>query len=68
MGIKPPRQCDPMTIVDDQADARDLGMGVLMECNAEVFRAGGGNQALQLIEREPLHVVASDIDMPDVNG
>jgi CheY-like chemotaxis protein len=54
--------------VDDEADARELLRQVLADCGAEVLAAAGALQALELLRGEPVHVLVSDLGMPDVDG
>lgn len=55
-------------VVDDHEDACELIARVLAECDAEVRCASNAADAVELVRREPPHVLVSDIGMPDVDG
>lgn len=55
-------------VVDDERDARDLMRRILAECNANVYTAGNGGEALALVEMHRPHILVTDIGMPDVDG
>jgi signal transduction histidine kinase len=55
-------------VVDDEPDARELLKRVLSDCGAEVLVASSAAEALELIRGRPLHVLVSDIGMPEVDG
>jgi CheY-like chemotaxis protein len=55
-------------LVDDDPDALELGSMVLRRAGATVQEAGGAQLALLLLEQHPVHVLVSDIGMPDVDG
>ncbi|MDI1445291.1 ATP-binding protein [Polyangium sp. 6x1] len=54
--------------VDDTADARDLVATLLANHNARVTTAASGEEALRLLEQEPIDVLVSDIGMPGMDG
>ncbi len=69
----PLREIQPLAgvsvmIVDDDPDALELGSMVLRRAGATVQEAGGAQIALLLLEQGPVHVLVSDIGMPDVDG
>jgi signal transduction histidine kinase/CheY-like chemotaxis protein len=55
-------------VVDDEPDARELLKRVLSDCGAEVLAASSAAEALALIRGRLLHVLVSDIGMPEVDG
>ena len=55
-------------IVDDLDDARDLLQTVLEQYGAEVQTAGSAPTALASLAQSPVHVLVSDIEMPDQDG
>jgi signal transduction histidine kinase len=57
-----------LVVVDDEPDARELLSKILTAAGATVRTASGAVEALRLLERQPPHVLISDIGMPDVNG
>ena len=57
-----------MLVVDDEPDARDLIRRVLAGSRARVLAAGSVPEALGLIAGHALHVLVSDIGLPDADG
>jgi len=55
-------------VVDDQPDARELLALVLGRAGAQVSAASSAAEALELLEREELDVLVSDIGMPVADG
>jgi PAS domain S-box-containing protein len=55
-------------VVDDQADARDLMVAVLLQHGAEVHGAASVEEAIGLLGRERVQVLISDIAMPHEDG
>ena len=53
-------------VVDDEAVIRDLCAKALNSFN--VIQAGTGEEALEILEREEIDVVLTDIMMPNLNG
>ncbi|MEB2313579.1 MAG: sigma-54 dependent transcriptional regulator [Sorangiineae bacterium] len=54
-------------VVDDRPNMLRLLQKVLKH-DARVLLAGGGREALGVLEREPVSVVLADLRMPDVDG
>jgi CheY-like chemotaxis protein len=54
-------------VVDDDADVRELYRS-LLEPGLEVFEAGDGRQALELMHRRPVDLAIVDVRMPVMNG
>ena len=57
-----------IVVVDDDPDARDLLVTVLMQRSAQVFAADGAAAAFELVGRERPDVLISDIAMPEEDG
>ena len=55
-------------VVDDQDDARDLLATVLEDAGAAVSQAHTVQAALRTLSQSEVHVVVSDIGMPDEDG
>jgi signal transduction histidine kinase/ActR/RegA family two-component response regulator len=55
-------------VVDDAPDARDVVGRILEECGMQVTLAESAEAALQVIDRERIDVLISDISMPDQDG
>lgn len=55
-------------VVDDEADARLMMRRFLEGYKAVVFTSGSAAEALDVIKREKLDVVVSDIGMPEKDG
>jgi NO-binding membrane sensor protein with MHYT domain/CheY-like chemotaxis protein/two-component sensor histidine kinase len=54
--------------VDDEADARHLLEQMLQACGATVLLAPDAASALEVLRREPVDLLVSDIGMPQVDG
>lgn len=57
-----------IVLVDDQEDAREMLRMLLESRDHEVFDAGDGPTALELIERERPDIAFIDIGLPEMNG
>jgi PAS domain S-box-containing protein len=55
-------------VVDDEPDARSLMKRLLEDCKAIVTLAATATEALDLLAREPVDVLVSDIGMPKEDG
>jgi len=55
-------------IVDDEEQMRDLLTKVLDKNGYQVSAAGDGEQALAILEKEPVDLVVTDVRMPGVSG
>src|SRR6476620_12210997 len=55
-------------VVDDEQSMRDLLAIVLRREGYDVVLADNGHAAVEIIEREPVDVLISDINMPDMSG
>jgi two-component system response regulator PilR (NtrC family) len=61
---RPPR----ILVVDDERSMRELLAIVLRREGYEVLLAENGRGAIDLLEREPVDILISDIKMPDLSG
>src|SRR6202158_994950 len=61
---RPPR----ILVVDDERSMRELLAIVLRREGYEVLLAENGRAAIELLEREPVDLLISDIKMPDLSG
>lgn len=55
-------------VVDDNARARQSIADVLKHAGHEVFACSSGREALQLLEKESIDVVVTDLQMPGMTG
>jgi DNA-binding NtrC family response regulator len=55
-------------IVDDEEQMRDLLLKVLDKNGYQVSAAGDGEQALALLEKEPVDLVVTDVRLPGIGG
>lgn len=55
-------------VVEDDRDLRQLFARVLQRSGYETLEAGDGQQALEVLEREYVDVIISDIMMPVMDG
>jgi two-component system, NtrC family, response regulator PilR len=55
-------------VVDDERSMRELLAIVLRREGYEVLLAENGRAAIELLEREPVDILISDIKMPDLSG
>jgi two-component system response regulator PilR (NtrC family) len=61
---RPPR----ILVVDDERSMRELLAIVLRREGYEVLLAENGRTAVEMLEREPVDLLISDIKMPDLSG
>jgi two-component system response regulator PilR (NtrC family) len=61
---RPPR----ILVVDDERSMREMLQIVLRREGYEVLLAENGRAAIELLEREPVDILISDIKMPDISG
>jgi CheY-like chemotaxis protein len=55
-------------VVDDVAVNREILKRRLLRRGFEIAEAGGGREALEIIDSEPVDLVLLDIMMPDIDG
>jgi two-component system response regulator PilR (NtrC family) len=63
-GAKKPR----ILIVDDEPSMRDVLRIVLRRDGYDVVVAENGNQAIAILQQQPIDLLLSDIRMPDISG
>ncbi len=57
-----------LLLVDDEADAREVGQVALATLGAQVLAVGSAQEALEWLRRERFDVLVSDVGMPGMNG
>lgn len=57
-----------LLIVDDEVDIREFAKNFFRKRSIDVMTAGGGNEALRLIEREQPDLVLLDVRMEEMTG
>jgi two-component system, NtrC family, response regulator HydG len=55
-------------VVDDEANILEALQKVLSKEGFEVLTAGNGRQALEVLRRQPIHVMITDLRMPGMTG
>jgi CheY-like chemotaxis protein len=55
-------------VIDDDAKAVELLAGQLRQCDYAVLRAFGGREGIDLARRHRPHLIALDLEMPEVSG
>ena len=55
-------------IVEDDADMRELFCTVLADCGYNVFHAADGAEALDILDKEYIDLIVSDVMMPHTDG
>jgi CheY-like chemotaxis protein len=55
-------------VVDDEPDTKEVLKRMLEGCQAQVLTAGSAAEALEIVKRQPPHVLLSDIGMPGEDG
>lgn len=55
-------------VVDDEADLREYVGSLLTDAGYRVREAGGGNAALEILKKETIDLVVSDVVMPEGDG
>jgi len=65
-----PHGTETILLVEDEDLVRNLAKNVLLSCGYKVLEAPAGNEAIMLCEyhRGPIHLVLSDMVMPELNG
>jgi len=59
---------ETILVVDDESDITSLIQMLLTEHGYRVFTAASGSQALQVLEKENIELIISDIIMPNMDG
>ena len=62
--------CEDYTIlvVDDEEDLRDVVADYLEDEGFNVLTASSGNEAFEIVKNNPVHLIVSDINMPEGSG
>jgi two-component system chemotaxis response regulator CheY len=55
-------------LVDDSASVRTVAGIALREAGYEVIDAANGKEALSMLDRERVHLIISDVNMPVMDG
>lgn len=55
-------------ITDDDASFREVLCDALIRRGLRCYQAADGDEALRMIEREPIHMALVDVHMPKVTG
>ncbi len=59
---------DAILVVDDTPDRLEVMSVLLSQAGYQVFTARGGREALNIVSRENLDLVISDVTMPEMSG
>jgi len=57
-----------VVVVDDARFFREIVLDILQPLDAEIFKAGDGQEALQIIRRERPDLVILDLKLPKMDG
>jgi DNA-binding response OmpR family regulator len=63
-----PHRRQPILVVEDDPDVRDLLSRRLVHLGHQVLAAGSGEEALELAEESPPSMVVLDIRLPGIDG
>lgn len=63
-----PNGHETILIVDDEPSLSEMAADVLKKHGYQVLTASSAEQALKVLETEPVHLLFSDIIMPQMNG
>jgi CheY-like chemotaxis protein len=55
-------------IIEDHASVRTLLAGVLEDAGYQVYEAANGRQGLEQFRAQPVNLVITDLEMPEMNG
>ncbi len=55
-------------VIEDQASVRTLLAQVLEEAGYQVYEASDGRQGLERFHTQPVDLVLTDLEMPEMNG
>jgi CheY-like chemotaxis protein len=55
-------------VVDDEADARELLTAILHQAGAKAVAVSSAAEALNVVQRDPVDVLVSDIGLPEEDG
>src|SRR3954451_7544202 len=68
MGLMPNPQAPTVLVVDDEPAIVDSLQKILERESLRVLTAGSGGEALELIRRQPVSVLVTDLMMPGMSG
>ena len=68
MELKDNAETSTVLVVDDELDTRDGCQMILSRLGFPVFTAASGEQALQILEKQPIALVLLDLKMPGMGG
>lgn len=55
-------------VIEDQASVRRLLVQILEEAGYQVYQAADGRQGLEQFQAQPVDLVLTDLEMPEMNG
>ena len=55
-------------VIEDQASVRGLLVQILEEAGYQVYQAADGRQGLERFQAQPVDLVLTDLEMPEMNG
>ena len=55
-------------LVDDEVQILKALIRVFIDCEYDVFTAENGKDALEILERQEVDLIISDMRMPDIDG
>lgn len=55
-------------VIEDQASVRVLLVQILEEAGYRVYQAADGRQGLERFQTQPVDLVLTDLEMPEMNG
>ena len=62
------REMKTIMTVDDSASVRMMVNFTLSELGFEIVEAANGKDALEKLEKKPVHMLITDINMPELDG
>jgi CheY-like chemotaxis protein len=64
------RGTETVLVVEDDPQVRGVAVRSLLECGYRVLTAAGAREAIELADREPgpVHLLVTDVVMPDLSG
>jgi DNA-binding response OmpR family regulator len=55
-------------VIEDQASVRGLLVQILEEAGYQVYQAADGRQGLERFQAQPVDLVLTDLEMPEMSG
>jgi DNA-binding NtrC family response regulator len=59
---------DTILVIDDDATMRDLLADLLARPDRQILKSGSACQGLEIVQNETVHLILTDINMPEMNG